>query len=187
MCFDSCLRGRHGICCFGCSTKLGIHLTALLTLFEFFLIASLFASDLKDGIFNLKIFTWLFLVILRQMAYLSMCCDGIRKRKVFLYTMIFTTCLEAAMFVILNIGLFDGTNDEKIFRVIEAWGLGTWVQILLIEVLSAIHLGLFIYLCAISYEYYCMACDDPGMIQAEHDRLASEEKAAAGERKRKEL
>ena len=101
-----------------------------------------------------------------------------------MYTMIVTTCLEAAMFIILNINLFDGTTDEKIFRVAEAWGLGTWVQILLIEVLSAVHLGLFVYLCAISYEYYCMACDDPSMIQAEHDRLASEEKHAAGERKR---
>ena len=78
MCFDSCLKGRHGQCFFGCSTKFGIHVTALVTLGEIALISTLFASDLKEGIFNLKIFTWLFIVVVRMLAYLAMCCDGIK-------------------------------------------------------------------------------------------------------------
>mgnify|MGYP001162933185 CR=1 FL=1 len=115
MCFDSCLRGRHGICCFGCSTKLGIHLSALLIVGEIILIASLFADEMKSGILNLKMFTWLFIVSLRFISYLSMCFDGIKKRKAFLWTMILTTAVEAAMFTVLNIGLLDGTDQEKIF------------------------------------------------------------------------
>ena len=162
-------------------------MTALLTLGEVALIGSMFISEIKDGILNLKVLTWLFLVTLRTVAYLSMCCDGIKKRRAFLYTMLFTTGLEVAMFVVLNIGLLDGTDQEKIFEIVAAWGLGTGMQIFIVEVLSAIHLGLFIYLCAIAYEYYCMACDDPEMIQSEHNRQADEEKKAAAERKREQL
>ena len=187
MCFDSCLRGRRGQCCFGCSTKLGIHLTAGLTLAEIILISSIFGSEIKDGLFNLKVFTWLFIVILRFLSYLSMCCDGIRKRKAFMWTMVVTTLVELVMFTILNIGLFDGSNEEKIFKIISIWGLGEEMQIALIEVLSIVHLGLFIYLCAVAYEYYCMACDDPAMIQREHDQQAEQEKTAAADRKRLEL
>ena len=91
------------------------------------------------------------------------------------------------MFTVLNIGLFDGTEEEVAFRALKAWGFAEWVQIFFVEVFSFIHLVLFCYLCAVAYEYYAMARDDPTMIDAEHKSQATAEKAAAAERKKKEL
>ena len=161
MCFDSCLRGRQGQCCFGCSTRLGINLTAVLTLLETTLIGYIFLNEMSDGIFNLKVFSWLFLVVFRLIAYFVMCCDSISNRKFFMYSLVGTTFLEGIMFTILNIGLFDGTDEEIAFRALKAWGLTEWVQIFFVEVFSLIHLILFCYLCAVAYEYYAMARDDP--------------------------
>jgi len=53
-------------------------------------------------------------------------------------------------------------------------------------VLSITHLILFCYYCAIAYEYYQMACDDPAMIEAEHRAQAASEKKAAADRKSKQ-
>ena len=187
MCFESCLKGRAGICCLGCSTRLGIHLVALLTLAEVGIISWLFKHELGDGIFNLKVFAWLAIVVARALAYFSMCCDSISRRKLFFYVLLATTMLEVVMFTVLNIGLFDGTSQEMAFRVIAAWGLGSGLQIALIEVLSLVHLCMFAYFCAISFEYYTFARDDPAMIDREHAAAAASEKKAAAERRRAEL
>ena len=125
MCFESCLKGRVGKCCFGCSTRLGIHLIAMLTIAEVALISWIFGGELSSGIFNLKVSMWLGIVLCRTFAYLSMCCDSIRKRKAFMLTLVATTLVEAILFTIMNIGLFDGTAQEKVFNVMAAWGLGT--------------------------------------------------------------
>ena len=177
MCFDNCLKGRHGVCFFGCSTKFGIHLIALLSLIEVGLILYIFIKELLDGIFNLKTGTWLFIVVVRVMTYLSLCCDGIRKRRFFMQVLVATTVLEAIMFTIMNFGLLDGTSQEIIFKIVSGWGMGNAVQILLLELLSVTHLALFSYFCSIAYEYYTMAADDPEMIDAEHRQMAEEEKA----------
>ena len=164
MCLESCLKGRAGKCCFGCSTRLGIHLIALLTVAEVMLIAWIFFGELGDGIFNLKVGMWLAIVLSRTLAYFAMCCDNISKRQAFMVTLAATTMIEAILFTIMNIGLFDGTSQEKVFIVLKAWGLGTWVQIFVIELLSVIHLAMFVYFCAVSFEYYTFARDDPAMI-----------------------
>ena len=58
-----------------------------------------------DSYFDPLAFIWLFVALWRTVSYLYMCCDGIYKRKVFFYSLVLTTILEAAMFVTLNIGL----------------------------------------------------------------------------------
>ena len=110
MCFESCLKGRTGKCCFGCTTRVGIHLIAMLTLAEVALIAWIFGGELSSGLFNLKVFMWLTITLSRTFAYFAMCCDSISKRRVFMYTMVLTTIIEAILFTIMNIGLFDGTS-----------------------------------------------------------------------------
>ena len=180
MCFDSCLKGRYGVCCFGCSTKLGIHLIALLSLLEVGVILYIFIKELLDGIFNLKSCTWLFIVFMRVVAYLSMCQDGISKRRHFMWVLVSTTVLEAIMFTIMNFGLLDGTSQMIIFKLVSSWGMGNALQILLLELFSVVHLGMFCYFCSVAYEYYTMAADDPSMIDAEHRRMAEEEKSQIG-------
>ena len=125
------------------------------------LIGYIFFDELADGILNFKTFTWLFLVFVRLMMYMSMCCDGISKRRRFMWALIGTTILEAVMFTILNYGLIDGTSQELIFRVIANWGWSSAVQIFVIELVSVIHLAMFTYFCAVAYEFYSMAADDP--------------------------
>ena len=124
MCFDSCLKGRAGVSFFGCSTKFGINIVSLLSLIEVGIIGYLFINELGDGEFSLKVFTWLGLCFFRLIAFLSMCCDSISKRKYFMWTLLFTTALEIAMFTILNVSLFDGDSSEVAFTLIEAWGMG---------------------------------------------------------------
>ena len=124
MCFDKCLKGREGKCCFGCSTRFGISLISIMALAEVGLIGYLFFNQLGDGIFNLKVFTWLFISFMRVLAYFSMCFDGISKRKCYLWTLIFTTAIEVVMFTILNIGLFDGEHSEVVFKLVATWGMG---------------------------------------------------------------
>ena len=186
MCFENCLKGRTGKCCFGCSTRVGIHLIAALTLAEVFLIAWIFCGELTGGILNLKVIMWLAITLSRTFAYFAMCCDSISKRKVFMITLIFSTIVELILFTIMNFGLFDGSNTEKVFTVLTAWGLGTWVQILLMEFLSFTHLIMFTYFISIAFEYYTFARDDPSMIDREHEAMAADAKKAAAERKRAE-
>ena len=186
MCFESCLKGRTGICCFGCSTSLGMHLIALLTFAEVALIGSIFCSELASGIFNLKVFTWLAISLFRTLSYFAMCCDSIARRKMHMWVVLVTTMIEAALFTIMNMGLFDGSNTEKAFMVLEAWGLGTSMQIIVIEVVSFIHLCMFVYFCAVTFEYYTFARDDPTMIDREHKNQAAADKASAAARKRAE-
>ena len=45
-----------------------IHFTGFLTLAEIILISYIWANEVKDGIFNLKVSIWLFIVIWRMMA-----------------------------------------------------------------------------------------------------------------------
>ena len=71
--------------------------------------------------------------------------------------------------------------------MLTAWGLGTWVQIVLMEFLSLLHLLMFTYFISISFEYYTFARDDPQMIDREHNALAADAKKAAAERKKAEL
>ena len=124
MCFDKCLKGRAGKCCLGCSTRLGIHLIGILSLIEVGLIGYFFFSEIGDGLFNLKVFTWLFLSAMRTVAYFSMCCDSISKRKCYVLTLLTTTMLELVMFTILNIHLFDGDSNEVALRLFSTWGMG---------------------------------------------------------------
>ena len=167
MCFDRCLKGRAGKCCFGCSTRLGIHLIALMSLGEVALITYLFFHELGEGLFNLKVFTWLAITVFRVLAYFpTICYDSISKRKWFMWVLVFTTMVEIIMFTIMNVNLFDGDDTEKIFRVAVLWGLGNGITIALTEVVTLVHLVLFCYFCAIAYESYTMALDDPSMIQA---------------------
>ena len=161
MCLDSCLKGRHGFCCFGCSTKLGIHLIALLCLIELLLIACIFIKELSDGVFNLKVCTWLLIVVMRVLSYLSMCCDGISKRRGFMWVLVVTTILEAIMFTVMNVGLFNGTSQEAYFKLVASWGMGSTMQIFLFEIFSVVHLTMFSYFCAVAYEYYRIAADNP--------------------------
>ena len=84
--------------------------------------------------------------------------------------MLGTTALELIMFVVLNVGIFDGTDDEKVFKIAEFWAMGSWVKILIIEALTLVHLCLMSYMSVLAYEHYCMACDDSSMIEAEHNR-----------------
>ena len=182
-----CFRERPGICCFGCSTSFGIHLIALLTLAEVALISYIFGKELKTGVFSLKIFTWLSIVVFRTLAYLQMCCDSINKRWIFLWSLVGTTAIEALLFVLLNVGLFDGTDTEVLLKFVAAWGMGTWVQIFFIELLSIVHLGLFCYFSYVAHEYYTMARDDPVMIDKEHREQAEAEKKTAIERKKAQL
>ena len=187
MCMDSCLKGRQGICCFGCSTRLGINLIGMLSLAEVALIGYLFFNELSSGEFNLKVCAWFLMVTVRSLAYLADFCDSISRRRKFMYTLIVTTILEIVMFTILNVSLFTDSGKEVAFRIFAAWGMGQALQIAAIEILSIVHILMFAYFSAIAYEFYCMACDDPKMIDAEHKAQASKEKAAAAERKRREL
>ena len=125
------------------------------------LIGYIFFDELAGGIFNFKTFTWLFIVFVRVMMYLSMCCDGIAKRRRFMWALIFTTIVEAVMFTIMNYNLLDGTSQELIFRVAANWGWSSAVKIFVIELVTVIHLAMFTYFSAIAYEYYSMAADDP--------------------------
>ena len=135
----------------------------------------------------MKVFTWLAIVVARTLAYLSMCCDSISKRAAFLWTLVATTVAEAAMFTVMNLSLFDGSNTEVVLRLAADWGMGSGMQIFFFEALSVVHLALFVYFCTIAFEYYTMARDDPAMIDAEHAQQAAKEKKAAAERKRAEL
>ncbi len=58
------------------------------------------------------------------------------------------------------------------------------MQVLVIELLSFVHMITFGYFCAISYEYYAYARDDPAMIDEEHNLQAAREKKAAADRKK---
>lgn len=168
MCFESCLKGRTGICCFGCSTRVGIHLIALLNIAELVFIGALFGTEISNGLFNLKIFAWLVISLLRVLTYFAMCCDSISKRKTHMWGMLLTTLLEATLFTIMNIGIFSKSETEVAFSVLETWGLGNTMQIIVIEVVSFIHLILFTYFTAVCFEYYTFARDDPKMIDMEH-------------------
>eukprot|EP00353_Schmidingerella_taraikaensis_P002625 CAMPEP_0185581090 /NCGR_PEP_ID=MMETSP0434-20130131/18096_1 /TAXON_ID=626734 ORGANISM="Favella taraikaensis, Strain Fe Narragansett Bay" /NCGR_SAMPLE_ID=MMETSP0434 /ASSEMBLY_ACC=CAM_ASM_000379 /LENGTH=103 /DNA_ID=CAMNT_0028199541 /DNA_START=304 /DNA_END=615 /DNA_ORIENTATION=+ len=87
----------------------------------------------------------------------------------------------------MNVGLFDGTSQEMAFSALKAWGLGEGFRIFLIECLSGVHLFMFIYFCAVAFEYYTFARDDPAMIDREHKNAAASEKAAAAARRRELL
>ena len=185
MCFDRCLKGRAGKCCYGCSTGVGIHLIALLSLGEVALVTYLFFHELGEGIFNMKVMTWLAITLFRVGAYFPTCfADSISKRKCFMWVMVITTLVEICMFTIMNVNLFDGEDTEKVFRLAVTWGLSEGFTVALTEVVTLAHLILFCYFSAIAYESYTMAADDPKMIEAEHNKLAEIEKAAAAERKR---
>ena len=175
-------KGREGICCFGCSTKLGIHLITMLVAAEICILAYLFKYEIAEGIFNLKVFTWLALSVARLVSYFTMCCDSISKRLCFFWVLVGTTVLEACMFTIMNVGLFDESSTEVVLKIAESWGMGSGLQIALVEILSLSHLVMFCYFSAIAHEYYTMGRDDPAMIDAEHKRLAAEEKKAAADR-----
>ena len=108
MCLDSCLKGRQGKCGFGCSTLLGIRLITFLSLTEMGLIGYIFFEQLSGGVLNFKVCTWLFLVLVRVVMYLSMCSDGISKRRNFMWALIGTTILEVVLFIIVNVELIDG-------------------------------------------------------------------------------
>ena len=123
MCFDRCLKGRAGKCCFGCSTRLGIHLIGMLALSEFGLIGYLFYNELGEGLFNMMVFTWLFLSGMRAVAYISMCCDSISKRKCYVVTLFTTTLLELIIFTISNMFLFNGDSNELVLRIVTTWGI----------------------------------------------------------------
>ena len=58
-------------------------------------------------------------------------------------------------------------------------------QILIVEFIALSHLVIFLYFSAVAYEHYQISRDNPGMIDAEHKRLANKEKLAAAERKKK--
>ena len=73
------------------------------------------------------------------------------------------------------------------FSVLESWGLGNTMQIIMIEVFSFVHLCLFTYFCAVVFEFYTFARDDPSMIDKEHREQAAAEKSAAAERHRQAL
>ena len=180
MCFDKCLRGRVGICGCGCSTRFGVNIIYVISLLEVILFAYLFFSELAtegEIVFNLTVLAWLAIGLMRVFAYLSMCFDTISKRKCFMWTLVATTAIEVAMFVILNVGLIDGDSNEETFPLVASWDtMGSGMQIAFIEVLSMAHLAMFSYFCAIAYEYYCLACDDPKMIEAEHNIQADREK-----------
>ena len=185
MCFDKCLKGRENICCCGCSTRLGINLIAILTLAETGLVTYLFAGQLSDGIFNLKVFSWLFISLFRTCAYFQMCFDTISKRRCYLWSLIGTTIIELAMFTIMNVKLFDKSNEDLLFEAtLAAWGLSSSMQIAIIEILSIIHLIMFIYFCSVSYEWWSVSRDDPAMIDAEHKAQAAADKKAAADRKK---
>ena len=168
MCFGSCLRGRDNEVFCGCSTRTGINLIYLLAMVELIITGYLFLTEIKDGIFNLKVFMWVNISFFRIIAYFSMCFDSISKRSCFMWVLIATTVVEIAMFTILNVGLFDGDATETAFKLIESWGMGDAVQVAFIEICSILHLLLSFYFCAIAYEWYCIACDDPKMIEQEH-------------------
>ena len=184
MCLDSCLKGREGKCCFNCSTRMGIHLIAILTLAEMAVVSWIFKSEMNHGLFNIKVFTWLFITVVRSFTYFAMCLDSISKRKAFMYTLMVTTLIELSMFVIMNFGLLDESKESIAFSAVASWGLGTAMQVLFVEALSLVHIVMFCYFCAIAYEYYAYARDDPAMIDAEHNRQATQEKKAALDRKK---
>lgn len=155
MCMDSCLKGRPNICCFGCSTRLGINLIGLLSFAEMGLIGYLFFNELGEGIFDFKLCIWLFIVTVRSLAYINTCCDTISKRRQFMWALIVTTIFEAIMFTVLNVSLFDGsTSEEVIFDILVGWGMAKGVQIFLVEAISILHLGMFAYFISIVYEWY---------------------------------
>ena len=160
---------------------------ALLTLAEIGIVSWLFKSEMSVGVFNVKVFVWLLISVMRTLAYLAMCFDSISRRRLFMYTLIITTFVEVVLFVMMNIDLFNTTATEKVLSVVMSWGLGTAVATVLIEVVTLIHLIMFVYFCAVAFEYYTYARDDPNMIDAEHAALAAAEKKAAAERKRAEL
>ena len=182
MCFDSCLKGRHGKSFFGCTTKFGIHMVGLISLAEIVLISLILTSELKEGIVNLKVIIWLAMVVWRMLAYLTMCCDGIKQRKAFMWSMTLTTLLEVIMFTVTNIMLFDEDATSMVIKIAEFWAMATWVKVLILEVVTLLHLALMTYMTVLAYEHYCMACDIPAMIEAEHARLAADDKSAAADR-----
>ena len=105
----------------------------------------------------------------RSVAYFQMCFDTISKRKCYLWSLLTTTVIEACVFTVMNVHLFNKSDDEIVFQAaLEAMGLGNGMQIAIIEVLSFVHLAMFIYFCSVSYEWWSVANDDPAMIDAEH-------------------
>ena len=132
MCFkrcDKCLKGRENKCCGCVSTKCGIHLISLLTMAELTFICYIFSNDLVDnGVFSIKLFSWLAITMFRTLIYISMfCCDSISKRRLYMWTLFTTTCAEIVMFTILQVGLFNetSTEDEALFHLIEETDMST--------------------------------------------------------------
>ena len=88
-----------------------IYSTALLTFAEIVLISIIWASEVANGTFNLKVSTWLFIVTWRMLAYLSLCWDSVKARRRFMYCMSYTLAIEAALFVTLNTCLVLGQSE----------------------------------------------------------------------------
>ena len=122
------------------------------------------------------------LVVVRSLAYLAMCSDSISRRRNFLYALLFTSVAEICLFVVINFSLVQEERAVQ-FSALENMGFGASMQVIVFEVLSAIHMIMSCYFSVIAHEYYNMARDDPAMIDREHKILASKEKQAAKDRK----
>ena len=147
---------------------------ALISGAELAFITYAFSEEMVNENFNMSVLTWMMICFLRVCGWLYMCCDGIYKRRLFMWILIITTILEVVMFTILQMTLFDGNPDELIFSHMA--GLSVGIQVIIIETLALLHLLLFSYFSAVAYEYYALSCDDPGMIDAEHKRRATKDK-----------
>ena len=99
MCLGKTIRGRENTCCCGCSTPMGIFLVGLLVCAQEVFFIYDFGNMWKTGQWNFGVFVWFFVGAARVFFWLFMCCDGIRKRKYFLWCMIITWLIQCLVFV----------------------------------------------------------------------------------------
>ena len=89
-----------------------------------------------------------------------------------MFTLVFTAIAEICLFIFINFSLMQEESAVR-FGAFENLGFGESMQVIVFEVLSAIHMIMSCYFCVIAHEYYNLARDDPAMIDREHKILAS--------------
>ena len=107
---DSCLRGRKGLCCFGISNSFGAHLVGLVIIFELCWFTFFFAKMLGHGEFDIMVFAYFDVALVRTLFYIQMCCDSISRRRNYMYALLGSTIVEACLWVSYNIAIMQGID-----------------------------------------------------------------------------
>ena len=86
---------------------MGIFLIGSLINLELGVFMYLLATMLMVTDFDFTVFVLFGLSFIRALFYVSMCCDGISRRKTFLYAMCATTIAEILLFTAFNVSVFS--------------------------------------------------------------------------------